>query len=102
MAESTTNVNKFLSDLLDKVKPLHQTDMEQLANLALSDGITQLEIYDITYYSRVFVDREGLKVGADDRHALRHIGHYFGGPRQVVVAVQRVKHVLGGGTRVVV
>jgi thimet oligopeptidase len=67
MAESTHNVMNFMNELLDKVKPLHQTDMEQLSKLALSDGITQLEIYDIAYYSRIFVeqtcafDKEELK-----------------------------------------
>jgi thimet oligopeptidase len=57
MAESTSVVNNFLSELLDKIKPLHKTDMEQLGKLASSDGIDQLEIYDIAYYSRVFVEK---------------------------------------------
>ena len=34
MAESTSVVNNFLSELLDKIKPLHKTDMEQLGKLA--------------------------------------------------------------------
>ncbi len=67
MAETTANVNKFLSELLEKVKPLHHLDMEQLTKLALADGIEHLEIYDIAYYSRIFVeqtcafDKEELK-----------------------------------------
>ena len=67
MAETTENVNSFLSDLLEKIKPLYKSDLEQLGKLAELDGITQLEMYDIPYYSRIFVeqtcafDKEELK-----------------------------------------
>ncbi len=48
------------------------------------------------------LDGEGLEVIGDDWHAIRHIGNNLGGARQIVVAVQRVEHVLGGCARVVV
>jgi thimet oligopeptidase len=56
MAETTFNVNQFIINLLTKIKPLLNSDYESLINLANKDGITKLELYDIPYYSRIFIE----------------------------------------------
>ncbi len=67
MAKNSQTVNKFLSDLHDKVSPLLDRDLSILSKLAKADGIEQLEMYDIPYYSRIYVestckfDKEELK-----------------------------------------
>ncbi len=57
MAESTQAVNDFLSNLLAQVKPLLHKDLEFLSKLAKEDGIDKLEPWDISYYSRIFVEK---------------------------------------------
>ena len=57
MAESTSNVNTFLANLLDQVKPLLRIDLDCLGELAKVDGIDKLEPWDIPYYSRIFIEK---------------------------------------------
>ncbi len=57
MAESTSNVNSFLTTLLEQVKPLLHKDLASLSELAKADGIDKLEPWDIAYYSRIFVEK---------------------------------------------
>lgn len=59
MAETTENVNKFLYDLLKKVKPLLHSDMEKLQKLHTELGYTDtIQQYDIAYLSRILIERE--------------------------------------------
>ena len=52
MAESPTNVNAFLNDLLAKAKPAAEREFEDLTEFAKQkDGITQLEKWDGAYYA---------------------------------------------------
>ena len=57
MAETTVTVNYFLSNLLNRIKPLLRKDLELLSELAKADGIDKLETYDIAYYSRLYVEK---------------------------------------------
>jgi Zn-dependent oligopeptidase len=57
MAESTVTVNYFLSNLLNRIKPLLHKDLKLLSDLAKTDGIDKLETYDIAYYSRLYVEK---------------------------------------------
>jgi Zn-dependent oligopeptidase len=57
MAESTSNVNSFLDTLLEQVKPLLHNDLKYLSELAKADGVDKLEPWDISYYSRIFVEK---------------------------------------------
>jgi Zn-dependent oligopeptidase len=56
MAGSTQTVNNFLTDLLNKVKPLLLNDLDLLDKMAQQDNITKLELWDISYYSRIYVE----------------------------------------------
>lgn len=56
MAGSTQTVNNFLTDLLNKVKPLLLNDLDVLDKMAQQDNITKLELWDISYYSRIYVE----------------------------------------------
>ena len=57
MAETTVSVDYFLSNLLNRVKPLLHKDLKLLSELAKADGIDKLETYDIAYYSRLYVEK---------------------------------------------
>ena len=57
MAESTQNVNDFLKNLYIKVEPLLINDLTLLQTLATADLIDKLELYDIAYYSRIYVEK---------------------------------------------
>jgi oligopeptidase A len=51
MAASPADVMRFLEDLVQRVKPLAQHEMLELAEFALErDGLSQLEPWDMTYY----------------------------------------------------
>lgn len=55
MAKDSKTVNNFLNDLLEKIKPQLQVDMSELRKLALDfDNITDLQNYDIAYYSKIY------------------------------------------------
>jgi len=52
MAPSPQDVLRFLQDLVQRVKPLAQHERLELAEYALErDGLTQLEPWDLAYYS---------------------------------------------------
>ena len=53
MASKTDTVVDFLDDLLEKVRPLHQSDMNELQKLAPY----KLEMWDIAYYSRLYTEK---------------------------------------------
>jgi peptidyl-dipeptidase Dcp len=58
MAMSPKKVMDFLEELLTKAKPHGLKDMERLKALAKEDGISDLQSYDIAYYSEVLKKRE--------------------------------------------
>jgi oligopeptidase A len=52
MAASPADVMRFLEDLVQRVKPLAQHELLELAEFALErDGLSSLEPWDLTYYS---------------------------------------------------
>ncbi len=67
MAGSTDVVLKFLHELLNKIKPLLKNDLDSLGKLAKRDNINKIEMYDIAYYTRIYIettcnfDKEELK-----------------------------------------
>lgn len=59
MANDCSTVMSFLHNLLDQIKPLAKSDIELLTNLAREmDGLESLESYDVTYYSRIYTEKE--------------------------------------------
>ena len=56
MAGSTKEVMKFLDNLYEKIKPLHERDYNILLSYALKDNITKLESYDIAFYSNIITE----------------------------------------------
>jgi Zn-dependent oligopeptidase len=56
MASNTNTVNKFLDELRVKMKPILADDKRKLLEIATNDNITNLESYDIAYYSRIYQD----------------------------------------------
>ena len=61
MASNTKNVMDFLYDLIEKVRPLVKKDYESILSVSSLDGITTIEdlkTYDISYYSRIFTEKE--------------------------------------------
>lgn len=57
MAESTINVKNFLESLLEEINPLLANDFKQLQKLADADNVDSIEMFDIAYYSRIFVEK---------------------------------------------
>ena len=57
MAQSTENVNTFLNNVKNKLKPLYQRDINILSELAKKDGIDKLELWDIKYYIRIYEEQ---------------------------------------------
>lgn len=58
MAKNSNNVMDFLNKLLDMIKPLVQTDLEQLNKLAYElDNLEKIESYDKAYYSRIYTEK---------------------------------------------
>ena len=61
MAKNTQNVMEFLSDIKIKIKPVLESDYKKLLNIARLDGINtfdDLKPYDLTYYSRIYTEKE--------------------------------------------
>jgi Zn-dependent oligopeptidase len=59
MAESPEKVKDFLEELKNKAKPAAQKEMQKLAELALTqDNITQLQRWDISFYSEILKQKE--------------------------------------------
>jgi thimet oligopeptidase len=58
MASNSQVVNKFLSGLLDKLKPLTASDLSVLRELAKElDGLTDIKAWDISYYTRIYTEK---------------------------------------------
>ncbi len=57
MAKTTDNVMNFLNDVYSKVQDKRDDDLRELLDLAKSDNIDKLELYDIAYYSRIFKEK---------------------------------------------
>ncbi len=51
MADSTEQVINFLTELADKSKPLAEQDVKQLKTFAEKEGCTDLQAWDLAYYS---------------------------------------------------
>lgn len=51
MADKPADVLNFLSDLLSKSKPMADSEYQEIAALAMKDGITDLQSWDVPYYS---------------------------------------------------
>jgi len=51
MAESPQAVEQFLLELAERARPHAQTELSALQALAAADGITELQAWDIAYYS---------------------------------------------------
>lgn len=58
MAKNTTNVMNFINDLKDKIAPVLVRDYENLNSVAKEDNLDKLNNYDISYYSRIFTEKE--------------------------------------------
>jgi len=65
MAKSTENVMKFLDNLREKIKPLHERDYNLLLEYAKKDNITKLESYDVPFYSNLLIE-ETTKLKKED------------------------------------
>ncbi|MCA0933481.1 M3 family metallopeptidase [Lutimonas saemankumensis] len=63
MAETPKKVNTFLSELLSKAKPAATKEFKLIQDLALEDGIENLEKWDSAYYSEKL---KKLKFDLDD------------------------------------
>lgn len=51
MAKNPEEVLAFLYDLVDRSKPYAEKEFHELIDLAKSDGLSHLEVWDIAYYS---------------------------------------------------
>lgn len=63
MAKNSGTVMNFLSELLEKLKPLTCSDIKSLSDLAFSmDQIEKFESFDSIYYGRIYTENKtGLK-----------------------------------------
>jgi len=68
MAKKTETVMTFLNSLKDKIKPIVNNDLDLIRAEALTDNIHEIELWDISYYSKKIkeritnIDMEALKV----------------------------------------
>jgi len=58
MAKTPETVNNFLNNLYKPAFPAAQKEFKKLAEIAQNDGITQLEKWDIAYYSEKLKNQE--------------------------------------------
>lgn len=58
MAKNYDTVMNFLNSLNDNIQPVLTNDYNALYTLANPDGITQFEIYDIAYYTRLYKEQQ--------------------------------------------
>jgi Zn-dependent oligopeptidase len=61
MAKNTSNVMDFLLDLKTKIKPVLDSDYEKILSIARLDDINtfeDLKTYDLSYYSRIYTEKE--------------------------------------------
>ncbi len=58
MSKNSHNVMNFYSKLMEKIVPLVNSDKEKLIALSKEmDGITELQSYDKSYYSRIYTEK---------------------------------------------
>lgn len=64
MAKNSQTVMEFLSNLLNLIKPLVESDKSKLLILAKElDGLVEIQPWDTSYYGRIYTEREsGLKM----------------------------------------
>ena len=65
MADSTKTVMNFLDKIHTKIKPLIKKDFDILLSLAQQDNITKLELYDIAFYSRIYIEKT-IKINKEE------------------------------------
>jgi len=65
MADSTKIVMNFLDKIHTKIKPLIKKDFDILLSLAQQDNITKLELYDIAFYSRIYIEKT-IKINKEE------------------------------------
>jgi thimet oligopeptidase len=58
MARNTKTVLNFLEDIHFKIQNKLNSDLEELKELSIKDNITELELYDISYYSRIYKENK--------------------------------------------
>lgn len=54
MAKDSRTVNAFLANLMDSINPLVESDLTKLSELG---GSTQLNPWDLSYYSRIYTEK---------------------------------------------
>ena len=57
MAKTTPNVMNFLNSLKDKIQPMVNSDLKLIREEALNDNIHDIELWDISYYSKKIKER---------------------------------------------
>jgi Zn-dependent oligopeptidase len=57
MAKNTGNVMQFLLDLKERIRPVVQKEHADLSLLAQVDQVSELQPWDIAYYSRIWKER---------------------------------------------
>ncbi len=58
MAKDTPTVNQFLEDLLQKAKPFALKEVEELKEMAMEEGITEMMSYDHAFYAEKLKERK--------------------------------------------
>ncbi len=59
MSKNSETVFTFLNNLMDKIKPVVETDLSELYKMAKEDdNIDQLQSWDFLYYTRKYTDKE--------------------------------------------
>lgn len=58
MAQTAAVVTDFMDDMLQKAKPAAEADVKRVANLALVDGIDDLQAWDFGYYAEKLKQKE--------------------------------------------
>ena len=57
MAKTTYRVMSFLNELYSKIEPKLENDLHELKKMSIVDNIIDLELYDISYYSRLYKEK---------------------------------------------
>jgi Zn-dependent oligopeptidase len=56
MINNTNDAMEFLNDLKDEIKPIFKKDCDELLKLAHLDKLKDLQVYDILYYKKKYID----------------------------------------------
>lgn len=57
MAKNYNTVMEFLLKLKEKIIPIAKADLEKLEQIAKEDGIEKLEVWDVSYYTRLYTEK---------------------------------------------